>query len=785
MVVVRRVDPKDAFSDFVNSINQRVKSIETAPSGNIVIRQTLTTTDPNTGVSTVFGLLPDGTYGLLPFVNDTVPPPVPSTPTVATAMGAAVVTWDGTFTGGQTAPLDFEFCNIYGKMTGGAQVLVGTVRNAGDSAVAGANLVNAGDTWTFWATSVDFNGNESAPGGSTPATRIASVLDDTGLAQKLADNQAAIDQAQADVSANTDLIAKKSSISSQSTAPTGAHSGDYWIDTSSGNKPMFYDGTQWVSVQDQAASQPSADGKSTIYYSPTQPTGGTYIAGDTWFDSDDGYKIYGYDGTQWVSSQLGSSALADQSITNAKIADATISSAKISQLDAGKITTGTMDAARITAQTITASQIASQTITAGQLSANSVTAYQLSALSVTASAIAANTITAAQIQAGTITANEIAAGTITANKIVAGTITGDRLAVGTITSTQLAANSVTASEITAGAIDGMIVTGATLQTQASSNQGLKFTTSNGIKGYAGYTSSFSYGSIIFSVDQDSGRVDMRDRLVVGGSRVIGASAPGVAVVPPGVASGGSSTTDVGVYFNLEASTIQTGSAMISVASPSSGASTPLYLKGYYGGNVRVEKAIDNASGSMISFNTGGGLKDLEQWSPGAVKISGTSGLRTQYNGSTASANVSLVDTGTAGWYIFGVVGSARRLKNAIETVPDDWAEKLLNVEPRTWFDKISTERYAEYLSRVDAFGPDPDPSTLEMVGPLTRIPGLVAEEVEDAGLDAYVTYTYDRETGEKTVESISYDRLWTLLIPLVKNQRDRIAALEKLVNKVS
>lgn len=81
----------------------------------------------------------------------------------------------------------------------------------------------------------------------------------------------------------------------------------------------------------------SADGKSTIYRQADAPTGGTYKSGDTWFDTDDGNKIYSWDGTEWVPGLIGTSAIDDAAITNAKI----------SNLDAGKITTGKLAAARI------------------------------------------------------------------------------------------------------------------------------------------------------------------------------------------------------------------------------------------------------------------------------------------------------------------------------------------------------------------------------------------------------------------------------------------------------
>lgn len=99
-----------------------------------------------------------------------------------------------------------------------------------------------------------------------------------------------------------------------------------------------------------AQAMTSADGKNTIYHSDTEPTGGTYKVGDTWFDSSNGYAINTWDGTQWVKEELGEDAIADLSITNAKIANGTIQSAKIAGLDVGKLTGGYIDAIHINAK---------------------------------------------------------------------------------------------------------------------------------------------------------------------------------------------------------------------------------------------------------------------------------------------------------------------------------------------------------------------------------------------------------------------------------------------------
>ncbi|PYG00153.1 hypothetical protein SAMN05216184_10492 [Georgenia satyanarayanai] len=117
--------------------------------------------------------------------------------------------------------------------------------------------------------------------------------------------------------------------------------------------------------------------------------------------------------------------------------------------------------------------------------------------------------------------------------------------------------------------------------------------------------------------------------------------------------------------------------------------------------------------------------------------------------------------------------SARRYKDVIEPVDTDVPARLLDVDPVTWFDHGDAERLADYISRSTAFGPEPNPAELDAIQPLRRIPGLIAEDVEAAGLTEFVTYGDDGQ-----VEGLAYGRLWTLLIPLVRDLRDRVTSLE-------
>jgi hypothetical protein len=78
-----------------------------------------------------------------------------------------------------------------------------------------------------------------------------------------------------------------------------------------------------------SGAQSSANGKNTIYYSATEPTGG--INGDVWFDTANGNRVNIYqDG--WTAVQYGTAAFAANSITAA--------SGIIADIDAAKITTG-------------------------------------------------------------------------------------------------------------------------------------------------------------------------------------------------------------------------------------------------------------------------------------------------------------------------------------------------------------------------------------------------------------------------------------------------------------
>lgn len=123
------------------------------------------------------------------------------------------------------------------------------------------------------------------------------------------------------------------------------------------NEAVVAQGTANSAEAAAEKAQETADGKNTVFYQTSAPSTSNRKVNDIWFDTDDGNKMYYWNGFAWTVKQFGTSAIANLAITNALIADATIQSAKIANLDAAKITTGVLKAARLAANSITADKL--------------------------------------------------------------------------------------------------------------------------------------------------------------------------------------------------------------------------------------------------------------------------------------------------------------------------------------------------------------------------------------------------------------------------------------------
>lgn len=136
-----------------------------------------------------------------------------------------------------------------------------------------------------------------------------------------------------------DLADTKNTVYRQNDEPTGGtyKTNDIWIDTNDGNKLYVWNGTAWVSAQDASiataqsganAAQATANGKNTVYYSTSAPGSTPNTAGDIWFQYAGGIIVAQFSGAGGTSWT-----------------STTIGNAVIANLDAGKITTGLLNVA--------------------------------------------------------------------------------------------------------------------------------------------------------------------------------------------------------------------------------------------------------------------------------------------------------------------------------------------------------------------------------------------------------------------------------------------------------
>ncbi|MDP9820377.1 hypothetical protein [Nocardioides massiliensis] len=171
---------------------------------------------------------------------------------------------------------------------------------------------------------------------------------------------------------------------------------------------------------------------------------------------------------------------------------------------------------------------------------------------------------------------------------------------------------------------------------------------------------------------------------------------------------------------------------------------------------------------------------------GVLKVQGSNGFaidtaggylrspRTTNFASGGSPNVRInTDASSA---VFANTESRRAIKVAIEPARNDQLQALLDLDVQTWFDRAPAEALAAYFGG----GPDDpsdcagDGSAIEVFEPLRRWPGLIAEEVYDAGATLFVDY----DNREGTPRSVLYDRIGVAWIPFVRDLITRVEALE-------
>ena len=252
----------------LKNLEKRISVVENRRPGTIYLDKKIVTKDPETGVETVFGDLSDygeDRTGIKQWVNDVKPPEVVTAPWVTANLGVFSISWDGATASGDPMDADFKNLNVYGN-DGTSTKMVGVLSNKDEVAVV--TDATYGTPWVFWFTSVDFNGNESTPSASSDPKELTPLVESPDISE-------AID--------------------------------------------AVYNKIQ----EDFTKSMVAANGKNRIWHTPDAPVAdpnAPFIDGDTWFDTNDGNKIYIWKSlpapAHWEAAVLDSSAL-DDKITDA------------------------------------------------------------------------------------------------------------------------------------------------------------------------------------------------------------------------------------------------------------------------------------------------------------------------------------------------------------------------------------------------------------------------------------------------------------------------------------
>lgn len=267
----------------------------------------------------------------------------------------------------------------------------------------------------------------------------------------------------------------------QTDAPAGATVGDLWFDTDDGFKLYRYTGSAWVSVQDAAiaaaaaaanAAQNTANQKNRIYRQPSEPTGGSYVAGDIWFDTDSDNVMYRY-------ATSSSSTVAYKSLTNNVATLVTSSPHSFVPLEQITVTgvdavfngTYTVTAVPTTTSLRYAKTNANVTNTSTSGTITNTDGWKVALLgdnalvSIGATKITAGTLDVGVIYAGNINTNQISAGTLAANVIYSGSITTGQITAGTLSAGVIYAGDISATQITSGTL----TVGGTVKIQTGSS----------------------------------------------------------------------------------------------------------------------------------------------------------------------------------------------------------------------------------------------------------------------------------------------------------------------------
>lgn len=378
---------------------------------------------------------------------------------------------------------------------------------------------------------------------------------------------------------------------------------------------------------------------------------------------------------------------------------------------------------------------------------------------------------------------KIGGGEIDANNIVADTGT-----IGILRGGILINDAVTTGILKADAITSKhTITGAAFQTTATTLRGVKIDATNGLRQWD------SNGNLLFNIGGAAGPNLMvgdlmTSRLNTPGVRLVNSSYWGLPAIVYSYA-GGNGVAEASTFMRYS---VNNDPEMVHRAPDRS------LVGGTGPGFVRIEGDLVLSLG----LNSNQNMRSeqpfvLSAWSPadGYHSMTLTSKL---CNINTTGGNIQLLSgsfytqapgiynktTGNAAnmWITTdgGMFRSTSASKYKIDPQEMELAPTLLDVPVKNWIDKAAAEEFSDFFAKPQPWT-ESDSKRFDAIS-LKRIPGVIAEDVRDAGGEDFVVYGEDGE-----IEGLMYDRLAVAQIQLLKEMVEsltkRVAELETYTSR--
>lgn len=207
---------------------------------------------------------------------------------------------------------------------------------------------------------------------------------------------------------------------------------------------------------------------------------------------------------------------------------------------------------------------------------------------------------------------------------------------------------------------------------------------------------------------------------------------------------------------------------------SSGSQVPYLALGstdanLYGETVKILGYLDHSSG-LLKMTDSTGRRRLA-----GGPISGTEYVQSDLIYDRTGAAASAVHVNSQGTLYR--LASSERYKVAIDRSWADSApvEGVLGLTPATYYDRVSSEQFAEFIHRrmvMGEEGDDLDALEAHVALPVRHL-GLIAEDVHALGLTELVEYD-----DQGRPDAVHYDRLALYLLPMVQELWARVRDLE-------